>query len=171
MRWTAIGTDKATGQPCIVAVEAQTKAQAEQMAISRGLLISEIQEGVGLTNAEKSAAPAGPQSAPDAPPTTVRYANSTIRPAAAPDYPALRRGSRVLSVFGIIYYLAAVLALACTAYGANKMLDRYSPKWVAAGTIVGIGVAVTLAMLGALLRALSAACTALRDLARNSFMR
>jgi hypothetical protein len=53
MRWTVEGADKETGQERAIAVDADSKAQAERIASKRGLLVSDVHEPVSLSDAEK----------------------------------------------------------------------------------------------------------------------
>ena len=81
----------------------------------------------------------------------------------------LRFGASVLMVFALLYYIAGAIALIAAIYA---LLEGVAARQVGIGMLgsfVYVIGALSLAMVGGLLHASSAACLALRDIARNSF--
>lgn len=198
MRWNVEGADPDTGDERVVQVDAEDRAAAERVAREQGLLVAAAYPstlaGGAAAAAELAAAVVEVRSAPkpvphagadgagpvlsyrgkDSAAKPSRSAASTTPPAAPapvvsptvrpiPRYVGLQVASSALMVFALLYYAAAAAVLAATA------ITLEAQSWVEVlPALVG---ALTLAMVGGLLQGASAACLALRDIARNSFGR
>ncbi len=173
MRWNVEGADGRTGEEHVYPIDADSAEQAEQTARNHGVLVSAVHRALvqpqqdelddlasaAMTRTVRIGPPPAP--APSAESPLIAYHSPTTPSADVPDYFGLRIGSSVLMVFAILYYLTAAAALATGIYIAG----RQGP-WVALTFLLW---ALVAAMIGGLLQALSAACVALRDMARNSF--
>jgi hypothetical protein len=193
MRWNVEGADPATGAERVIQVDADDRDAAERVARERGLLVaaaypSTLQPAAAAHGADVAVAIAAPRSFPkpvphagetgatpleyhgpaaEAAPATGSPADESAPPPPAPAgrraprYVGLQVGSSVLMAFALLYYVAAglVLLMTATALRARGWEDVAGPLLLA----------LALGMVGGLLQALSAACLALRDIARNSF--
>ncbi|HEX4793456.1 MAG TPA: hypothetical protein VH370_06670 [Humisphaera sp.] len=88
---------------------------------------------------------------------------------AVPDYFGLRFGSMILRVFAMLYYLGGVVAL-IVAIVMMAAGSRSNELAVAAGfSIAPAFGAITLIGVGGMFHAGAEMCSAVRDIARNSF--
>jgi hypothetical protein len=86
-----------------------------------------------------------------------------------PEYLGLKIGGSILLIFAILYYIFAAFVLLVIFVGAAAASSRFGAAGLFMPIFPGLFIAITLAMCGSLLHAASAACGALRDIARNSF--
>lgn len=178
--WNVEGADAGTGHDRVVTVEAQTQKDAEQAARKMGMVVSAVHRAVTRTPAEALDEMVGsvintpfqPQADVDTAvseaPQVVQYRSPGAVAGPAPTYTGLKLGASILSVFAILYYVLAVLAVVLSLIPASNPqgVPTNVMWWSVAGGIVA---GVTLGMIGAFLHTASAACLALRDIARNSF--
>jgi hypothetical protein len=174
MKWHVTGADARTGEDRTVLVEAATAADAETVARQAGYLVSHVSEAPRAAVAPPAADPlaelaAAASSAPAAfaylPPARAQIPDHAVP---VPEYWGLRFGSIAFLVFAGVFYLGGLLGLlAGVAMLVNSL--NYSS---------GLGVLAALGQfllslwplaLGTVFHALSSACIALRDIARNSF--
>lgn len=165
-QWNVEGADPKTGDERLIQVAAETKEEAERKARKQGLLVSAVYKSTVQTSADAlddMVASASSRSAPPPiTPTTQQPALSyRAAQAALPDYLGLRIGAVALRVCAVLYYIGAVLILLLA------ILSRADePREVRA---LQAGSALAAASVGAVFHAISAACDAMRDMARNSF--
>jgi hypothetical protein len=173
MEWIVEGADKASGEDRVISVDALSKVQAERVAAQQGLLISDIRPPAVPTPAEKLAmVPPGSGDSQILSTTTLAGAvnyQSPLTPAlAAPEYAGLKIGSTILIIGAVLYYILAALILVGSIVSALQ--TSIAPIQIMQ-TGTGIVAALTAFMFGGLLHAASAACVALRDIARNSYVK
>jgi hypothetical protein len=173
MRWNVEGADGRTGEEHVYPIDPDTAEDAEQKARDHGVLVSAVHRAlVQSTNDQldelaaasmSRTARVGPAPVPapsvESPP--IAYRSPDTPGAQVPAYLGLRIGSSVLMIFAVLYYISAAVALTIGIYVAGQQ-----GVFVAATFLLW---ALVAAMIGGLLQALSAACIALRDIARNSF--
>jgi len=167
MKWQVTAADVRTGEDREFVVEADTAAHAEANARQAGYLVSHVAAAQPAADradplVELAAATA---SLPYQPSRAPRPADLVV---AAPEYWGLRFGSIAFLVFAGIFYLAGLLGLLA---GLGMLVNSL-------GYVSGFGVFAALGQfllslwplaIGSLFHALSSACLALRDIARNSF--
>ncbi len=85
-----------------------------------------------------------------------------------PEYDGLRIGSVVLSGLSVIYLILAIIVGGIGILNAIAASSGTPPLWGIA-SMACFGYALLVGMASGLFYALSAACLALRDIARNSF--
>lgn len=180
-RWNVEGADARTGHDRVVTVEAHSQKEAEQAARKMGLVVSEVYQAVTKTPAEAldemvgsaintptATAPPHAAAVPEAS-KVVQYRSPGSEAGPVPAYGGLKLGSSLLSVFALLYYvLAAVIIVA----GLLSISASAATGWSGEAAVAAIGalaMGLTAAMVGVVLHAVSAACLALRDIARNSF--
>ena len=174
MKWTVTGADQRSGVDRTIEVDADTERQAVDLARSLGLFTSSIQPAVAPGAAESL--PSLDEEVvendqvdfvpvPESPrPRPVAYATpETSR--RAPTYVGLRIGATILGIMALLYYAAALVML----FVMLGTVGRMAPFMDL--TTFGLMMlwVLMIASAGGLMHALSAGCTALRDIARNSF--
>jgi hypothetical protein len=178
MRWNVEGADSQTGQDRVLAVEALDRADAERKARQHGILVSsiyptsirsaveKIDEAVDAAE-DQITAPLHSDVAAPRQPIPSYFVQAPARQ--IPEYRGLQIGSTVLMVFAVMYYLfAACIILVAILAAAGTALTSDTPL-AAVGPFLLLVWGLALAMGGGIMHALSAACLALRDIARNSF--
>ncbi|HEY1629619.1 MAG TPA: hypothetical protein VGF52_07150 [Tepidisphaeraceae bacterium] len=173
MQWIVEGADKSSGEDRVISVDALDKAQAEQVAARQGILVSEVRPPTFSTPAEKLAAMSADAGDSQILSTTtlagaVNYRSPAVAAVviAAPEYAGLKIGSTILMIVAMLYYILTafiLFALIITAVRASSMPIFYLP------VVPGIFAAMVTFAMGGVLHAASAACLAIRDMARNSF--
>ena len=167
MKWQVTAADIRTGEDREFVVEAETAADAEASARQAGYLVSHVAEAQpGADRADPLAELAAATAAlPYQPPRASRPADLVV---AAPEYWGLRFGSVAFLVFAGIFYLAGLFGVLA---GLGMLVNSL-------GYVSGFGAIAALGQfllslwplaIGSLFHALSSACLALRDIARNSF--
>ena len=148
MKWDVVGTDPASGRVTMVTISAATAEEAAETATGRGFAVSHVlphqQDRPYPTSLSHPAPPPSTSLPPSAPPTVV------------PEYIGLQVGGAMLFVFAILYYLGGLVMFFVA-------LERHR------NTSDALLAVAALLMGGVLCQALSAGCSALRDIARNSF--
>ncbi len=169
MRWNIEGADQQTGQDRVIAIDAADQADAERKARARGILVSTIYPTTLKTAIERTeeeiVSPSQTAVPPAAPASTLNYRASSLPRQTVPNYRGLQIGSFVLGVFALLYYICGGIGLV---FGILSVQDSSRVRFDAAQAFLW---ALLLAMGGGVLHAMSAACIALRDIARNSFNR
>jgi hypothetical protein len=169
MRWEVEGAEASSGVERTISVDAETAEQAETVARLSGMLVSQVRPA-GARALTLPSSTASTAIGTTAPPGQLEYGGYRTQPR-VPDYAGLRYGAIGLMVFAVISYLAGILSIV-TSIGPTIEFARYSRS-----TVGLIGVVYTLFMslwplaVGMILHAMASACTALRDIARNSFVR
>ena len=186
MRWDVVVADARTAEERTLVVEAGSAAEAEARARSAGYLVSSAAPaapgatGAGPADALSQLAAAAqgrPEPVPYRPPPGARPAGSEAM--AVPDYLGLRSAAFALSIFAGLAYVAgglmvlvAIFTLLTSTGSATSVRARANPP--SPGLIAGL-ISLLLSLwplaAGAMLHGFSAACLALRDIARNSFSR
>jgi hypothetical protein len=166
MQYLIEGADKSTGQDRSVIVSADNPRDAQRQAEEMNLLISSVvPHAAGIPN-----------------PKPVDYASSRTPPPdlspaqtkVPPRYIGLQIASLVLGASCLIFYglagLSGIMALFAVAAAARPPTPFGPPPGFAAMSgLAGFWIALCLFAAAAVQHGLSAACTALRDIARNSF--
>jgi hypothetical protein len=184
MRYTVEGADAQSGRDVVITVEATSPKVVEKIAHEQGILISSIhtskvQNEVGKIDlAIEEAAEAAenddigftPPAAVPAVPSHVPYAGPRTASGGIPDYTGLRIGATVLFVSALLYYAAGILLFVGAIVGfLIQVIRAGSGSTAMIGVVPVILLGIGALMCGGLFQALSAACVALRDIARNSF--
>jgi VIT1/CCC1 family predicted Fe2+/Mn2+ transporter len=154
MRWLVKGAYVETGAEVSMTIEAGTEKAAELAARCKGIGVQEIlRDEPGDRAPEISPAPPPPARAP------MLYENLP------PAYPGLGSARIILAILsGIAYVTGAItLVLGLASLGQNNSVSETSPA-----SIILAGGAIF--MSGGILHAVSAICSAVRDIARNSFL-
>jgi hypothetical protein len=171
MKWQVTAADAQTGEDRTFLIEAATATDAEASARQAGYLVSQVSAARSAAAAaldplaELAAAATAPTALAYVPPAKARPADLVV---AAPEYWGLRFGSIAFLVFAGIFYLAGLLGILA---GLGMFVNSlgYVSGW---GVFAALGqflLSIWPLAIGALFHALSSACLALRDLARNSF--
>jgi hypothetical protein len=171
-RWNVDGADSRTGQEVEMNIEAITAEEAERIAGGRGILVSGVQEAASPDDTLAAVAAAANMRRTQIPPP-VAYASALARQT-APNYMGLSIGGSILGVFAGIYYCIGLFMLVpaiASIVNSATTPSSYVSGFSAMGGIGGVLISLMFLMIGGLLHALSAACVALRDIARNSFNR
>jgi len=155
MQYLIEGADKETGEDRTVIIDADNEADLRAKIKAMGILVSHAK----LWNA------------PAAPPVAVNYATpapthivSSARPR-IPGYFGLQFASLILGISATLFYAIAVLAFIASISSTRNFNSPYA----GVGVLVQGMVIISLLAAGGIQHGLSAACTALRDIARNSF--
>ncbi len=169
MRWNVEGADARTGNERVIQVDAIDRIEAEYKARKQGLLVSAVHESAVKTDAEKLDDLVGePRNAEPkidfTPPPVVPY-QSRPSHTPIPDYGGLKIARAVLGAFAALYYLLGGLAILAAIF--MTVTKESSMGALGAFTVTIYGVICFMG--GGILHGLSAACSALRDIARNSF--
>jgi hypothetical protein len=161
MQWKVEGADAETGADRAIDVEADNEDQATAFARLGGILASSVTRVPGSGNHADHLAMIATQALP------VSYATPR-RIVTVPDYTGLKLASSMLMILAILAYVLgglmiviAVLAIiggAATRSGAGLIGGLFSFVSSASPIIAG-----------AIMHGMAASCTALRDIARNSF--
>jgi hypothetical protein len=154
MRWRIKGAYVETGAEVSMTIEAGTEQAAELAARCKGIGVQEIlRDEPGDRAPEIAPAPAQPARAP------------LLFEAIPPAYPGLGSARLILACLSAVAYVsgAITLILGLASLGQNNSVGETPP----ASMILAGGAIV---MSGGLLHAMSAICTAVRDIARNSFL-
>lgn len=163
MKWAIQCADAKTGQEFSLIVDADSQADAEAQARKKGLLVWEI-------------IPAGEPAAVDrqspATETQIRKVNPVdyaIARSEVPDYRGLRWGASALRIMAYLCYVLGILALISIVleiykYGSNTFAGAV---WLS--SVFQLVMFLWPLVLGLFFHVLAEACTALRDIARNSF--
>jgi hypothetical protein len=166
MRFRVSGANRQTGRDAAWVYEAASEAAAVAMANADGVVVAEVTTMPDAAAATRTAPalPAGP---------TLPYRTPSTQPAAVPSYVGLQIAGGVLGVYAIFCYLLGGLALlgglfAASMGFAGAPANQALPR-LFFGVIAGLAPALALLFAGAVSHGLSAACVALRDIARNSW--
>lgn len=157
MKWAIQCADANTGKEFSLIVDADSQTDAEAQARKKGLLVSEI-----IAAGE----PAEKQPPTEAQIRKVDPVDYAIAGSTVPDYRGLRWGALSLRIIAYLCYVLGILTL------VSNVLEIYKYGPGSAAWITG---ALSFAMyfwplvLGIFFHVLAEACTALRDIARNSF--
>lgn len=162
MKWAIQCADANTGQEFSLIVDADSEADAEAVARKKGLLVWEIIAAGEPAAAEKQS-PAEAQIRKADP---VDYA---IARREVPEYRGLRWGATALRIVAYLCYLLGTLALVWNVleiyrYGSGGL---GSMGWLS--SVFQMVMFLWPLVLGLFFHVLAEACTALRDIARNSF--
>lgn len=143
--WIVTGADESSGQDRSERIYAHSADAAETFAREKGLLVASVTLAPVLAMQSKTAATA-----------------STI-----PDYAGLRAGKTLLMALAVINFGLMVVGLLRIAVSLLTLNSNGFPM----GFLIGEALTVTFAFAisGVVLLAASAACAALRDIARNSW--
>ena len=179
MKWYVAAADAQTGEDRAFLIEAATAADAEAAVRGAGYLVSQVtaaSQPDGSPPADDRADPLAALAAvATAPPTAAALLyrpppNPRLldRVMAAPDYWGLRFGSVAFLAFACLFYLAGLLLILL---GLGRLLTRLgdTPGFAVLEAFVQFLLSLWPLATGATFHALSSACIALRDIARNSF--
>ena len=178
MKWQVTAADAQTGEDRLFVIDAATAADAEASARAAGYLVSHVvaappattprpaAEGADPLAALAAAAAAAPAPLAYLPPVKARPSNQEV--VAAPEYWGLRFGSTAFLVFTGLFYLAGLLSFLAGLVNLLASLGD-TPGSGVVGALSAFLMSVSPLVLGAVFHALSSACLALRDIARNSF--
>ena len=160
MKWAIQCADANTGQEFSLIVDASSQSDAEAQARKKGLLVSEI-----IAAGEPAAADKRPSEE-----TQIRKVDPVdyaIAGSSVPDYRGLRWGATAFRVLAYICYILGILAV------ATIILEMYSLRGVSGlgwlSSLIQTTFALWPLVAGVFFHVLAEACTALRDIARNSF--
>jgi hypothetical protein len=175
-QWNVEGADPKTGAERVIQVSAETKESAERAARKQGLLVSAVYKSTVQTSADAlddmvANASSRPTPPPAMPSPSLSYRTPAIAPTAIPQYQGLVIGGFVLRIFAYLYYSLAILGVilaVLTFFGPSRSQTQVDFTSTA-GTAGVLFATLATGMVGGILHALSAACGALRDIARNSF--
>lgn len=173
-RFNVEGADLQTGQERVIQVDAPDAATAEQVARDRGMLVASVFEStarpqLGELDALAEAARGSRGAAAASPPPALAYAAPVQLPA-LPDYFGLRVGRTVLMIFAGVYYAVGLLILGLAIYGSGYLASQRTRTALdTAALLLMLLYSFASISVGGLFHALSAACHALRDIARNSW--
>ncbi len=170
MRYNVEGADTVSGADRVITVEAEDERAAETLARREGLLVSAVFEAQILSPAEKldlmvGEAIASPTSLQPTPAAPIDYRSPRVA-TVVPDYMGLRIASIVLAVFAGLAYLVGGLVVL---FSLISMIGAIRAPSLFASGLLGLLMSCWPLFVGAVAHALSAACVALRDIARNSF--
>lgn len=162
MKWAIQCADANTGREFSLIVDADSQTDAEALARKKGLLVSEI-IAAGEPAIDKQLAAATDQIRKVDP---VGYA---IARDSLPDYRGLRWGATALRIIAYLCYLLGMFALISIfleiyKYGSSGLVGA---AWLS--SIFQLVMFLWPLVLGLFFHVLAEACTALRDIARNSF--
>lgn len=161
MKWAIQCADANSGQEFSLIVDADSKGDAETVARKKGLLVSEI-IAAGEPAVDKQSPAAGAEIRKVDP---VDYA---VARSEVPDYRGLRWGATVFRILAYLCYVLGVLALAVLIFETYLSGSGISGlTWLS--NLLQTIVVLWPVVLGVLFHVLAEACTALRDIARNSF--
>lgn len=160
MKWAIQCADANTGKEFSLIVDADSQSDAEAQARKRGLLVSEV-IAAGEPAADKPVPDNGTEIRKVDP---VDYA---IARSGVPDYRGLRWGATAFRIIAWLCYVLGILALLMV------IVESYANRSGGFASLINYLVQTTTALwplvLGILFHVLAEACTALRDIARNSF--
>ncbi len=166
MRWIVEGADHRSGADRRLVFEAPSRMEAEDQARKMGVLVS------GVTPANDAPPVSNLKHPIDAgvhpsPPSSVAYATPNQE---IPTYRQLSLAAMVLNIIGGFYYAMAILYFLAIVIGSlSGGIDRWLMVVIPTSITVGSIYAATMVAVGALFQGASAACIALRDIARNSW--
>jgi hypothetical protein len=168
MQYLIEGADKSTGEDRSVIVNAINTQDAQNQAASMNLLVSRlVPHAGGFLNKQAVVEYASPAATPTAPPQR----GLQIGP---PRYLGLQIASFIIGVCAFVcYVVAAIIGLVAifSIGSATQQPNAFGPPQALATTsgVAGLLLAFWIFAAGAVQHGLSAACIALRDIARNSF--
>ena len=163
MKWAIQCADATTGQEFSLIVDADSQADAEAQARKKGLLVSEI-IAAGEPAATDKQSPDNESQIRKVDPVDYAIAGNTV-----PDYRGLRWGATAFRILAYLCYVLGILALLMV------IVESYATSAGGFGSLISISYLVQTAValwplvVGILFHVLAEACTALRDIARNSF--
>lgn len=163
MKWAIQCADANTGREFSLIVDADSQSDAETVARKKGLLVSEI-IAAGEPAAAEKPIPANGTEIRKVDPVDYAIARSEV-----PDYRGLRWGATALRIIAYLCYLLGILAL------ISIVIEIYKNGSGALASGAWITSAFELVVFlwplaaGIFFHVLAEACTALRDIARNSF--
>jgi hypothetical protein len=160
MRYRVDGINRATGTEVSLTIGADSVVAAEAMAEFRGVEVHEVRQEIEGDEDALARAASSARSSP-APPKTVTMST--------PYYAGILLGAGVLRVMAVIWYLTAGFMLISVLTSALSPNQGIVLKWEAV-TFQLAGV-LGFAAGGAILHMLASLSIALRDIARNSFVR
>ncbi len=163
MKWAIQCADANTGREFSLIVDADSQSDAETVARKKGLLVSEI-IAAGEPAAVDKQSPADEAQIRKVDPVDYAIARNTV-----PEYRGLRWGASALRIMAYLCYVLGVLTLISIVleiykYGSSALAGA---AWLS--SIFQLAMFLWPLVLGLFFHVLAEGCTALRDIARNSF--
>lgn len=171
MQWRVKGALRSTGEDVSRVYDAGSEESAKLQAHDDGILVESASPISSRPSAPARAAvdppPVAPPIAKPVPAEPLHQSGGAAH-LTSPSYLGLAIAGRVVSVFAVLYYLAGALALVAVIITAATG-PAPGARWSAEEGFMMVLIPLSIAMVGGLLHGISAACFALRDIARNSW--